>query len=222
MVLDQLVAAEYDLGELTACWHLFSSVNDTYAVEFGDTAYALRVHLANPWWISHDDELRFELDLLDHLHAAGVQVPVPIKRRNGDPLGRLDDGRSYTLFTWAPGEPGHDTANRVRLIGETLARIHVESDRFESPYSRYHLDEANLLDRYLAKLRPSAQHAAFIDELAAEIRRRLATFDPGPTGWGIVHGDVQGLNFHFTQDDQITFLDFDLSGYGWRVYDIAY
>jgi Ser/Thr protein kinase RdoA (MazF antagonist) len=222
MGLDQLVAAEYELGEVTGFRHLFSSVNDTYAVRLGGTSYALRVHRADPWWIAHDEELRFELDLLDHLNEAGIPVPLPVPRRNGDPLGRLANGRHFTLFTWAPGSPGHDTANRVRLVGETLARIHVASDRFETPHSRYRLDEANLLDRYLAKLRPTAEQAAYIDEHAAEIRRCLATFDPGPTGWGVVHGDVQGLNFHFTDDDQITFLDFDLSGYGWRVYDIAY
>ncbi|MBM7788529.1 phosphotransferase enzyme family protein [Tenggerimyces flavus] len=225
MVLDhliQLVLAEYDLGEITGFRHLFSSVNDTYAVEFGATSYALRVHRADPWWIGHDDELRFELDLLHHLHGAGINVPVPIERTNGDPLGRLENGRHYSLFSWAPGKPGEGSPKRVGLVGETLARIHVASDGFQSPYGRYHLDEANLLDRYLAKLRPTDGQAAYIEEHAAEIRRRLATFDPGPTGWGVVHGDVQSLNFHFTDDDQITFLDFDLSGYGWRVYDLAY
>jgi Ser/Thr protein kinase RdoA (MazF antagonist) len=222
MVLDQLVVAEYDLGTLTAVRPLFSSVNETYAVEFGPTRYALRVHRADPWWIAHEDELRFELDLLRHLDLNGIAVPVPIDRTNGDPLGRLEDGRYYTLFSWAPGRPGEGTLKRVRLVGETLARIHVASDGFTSPHRRYHLDQTNLLDRYLAKLRPDAPQAAVIEEHAAEIRRRLATFDPGPTGWGVVHGDVQSLNFHFTDDDRITFLDFDLAGYGWRIYDIAY
>jgi len=222
MVLDQLVTAEYDLGTLTAVRPLFSSVNETYAVEFGSTLYALRVHRADPWWIAHEDELRFELDLLHHLDRSGIAVPVPIDRTNGDPLGRLEDGRHYTLFSWAPGRPGEGSLKRVRLVGETLARIHIASDGFASPYGRYHLDEANLLDRYLAKLRPDTSQAAVIEEHATEIRRRIAAFDPGPTGWGVVHGDVQSLNFHFTDDDRITFLDFDLAGYGWRVYDVAY
>lgn len=222
MVLDQLVTAEYDLGTLTAVRPLFSSVNETYVVEFGPRLYALRVHCADPWWIAHEDEYRFELDLLHHLDRAGIAVPVPIDRVHGDPLGRLEDGRRYTLFSWVPGRPGEGSLKRVRLVGETLARIHVASDSFASPHGRYHLDQANLLDRYLAKLHPDASQAAVIDEHAAEIRRRLAAFDPGPTGWGVVHGDVHSLNFHFTDDDQIAFLDFDLAGYGWRVYDIAY
>lgn len=222
MVLDQLVTAEYDLGTLTTVRPLFSSVNETYAVEFDSTMYALRVHRLDPWWIAREDEFRFELDLLRHLDRAGIAVPVPIDRTNGDALGRLEDGRHYTLFSWAPGRPGEGSLKRVRLVGETLASIHVASTGFTSPYDRYHLDQANLLDRYLAKLRPDALQAAVIEEHAAEIRSRIATFDPGPTGWGVVHGDVQSLNFHFTGDDRITFLDFDLAGYGWRIYDVAY
>lgn len=50
----------------------------------------------------------------------------------------------------------------------------------------------------------------------------MEAFDPGATGWGVIHGDVQGMNFHFDDEDRITFLDFDLCGYGWRAYEIAY
>ena len=37
-----------------------------------------------------------------------------------------------------------------------------------------------------------------------------------------MHGDVQGLNHNFTTDGEITWFDFDLCGYSWRAYDIAY
>jgi homoserine kinase type II len=63
---------------------------------------------------------------------------------------------------------------------------------------------------------------AFVRHQVADIRRRLQTFDPGPSGWGIIHADPQVLNIHFTDDDQITIFDFDLCAYGWRAYDLAY
>ena len=37
-----------------------------------------------------------------------------------------------------------------------------------------------------------------------------------------MHGDVQGHNHHLTEDGQIIWFDFDLCGWGWRAYDIAY
>lgn len=59
-------------GPVTACRHLFTSVNPTYAVQAGGTSYALRVHGADKWWIGSDDDPHFELDLLEHLPARSV------------------------------------------------------------------------------------------------------------------------------------------------------
>ena len=68
----------------------------------------------------------------------------------------------------------------------------------------------------------SPSDVEYIRTQIADIRQRLRAFDAGPGGWGIVHGDVQPLNHHLTDDGHITWLDFDLCGYGWRAYDIAY
>src|SRR5262249_54605790 len=51
---------------------------------------------------------------------------------------------------------------------------------------------------------------------------RLRGFDPGPGGWGVIHGDPQVLNCHFTPDGAVNFFDFDHCGFGWRAYDLAY
>ena len=106
-----------------------------------------------------------------------------------------------------------------------MAAIHLAADSFHTAHPRYHLDLSSLPDRWteqfdLEGLRTSK--AEFVQGRIEEIRQRFTAFDPGPTGWGIIHGDVQGLNFHFDRNNQITFLDFDLCGYGWRAYDIAY
>nr|WP_238362594.1 phosphotransferase [Actinopolymorpha pittospori] len=212
-----------------------SGGNDTYAVEISGVRYALRIYGRHRWYVSGPDDYRFELGLLDHLHAEGVPVSVPIRRRDGDPLGRVPttDGDLYfSLFSWAPGAPGHtDTLTKPQayLLGQTLAAIHVTADRYkpEPGHRRYALDERTLLDRFVQELEPSlgqddASDVAFIRSQITDIRRRIRAFDPGPGGWGIVHGDVQPLNHHFTEDGQITWFDFDLCGYGWRAYDIAY
>lgn len=225
-----LFTTEYDRGTPDECRLLHTGLNDTYAVRVDGAQYALRVHGSHKWWIGGEDDLRFELGLLDHLDAEGLPVSVPLARRHGDPLGRLrtsSGDRFFTLFTWAPGRPGDGTPERVRLLGETLAAIHVAADTYQPAHSRYTLDERSLLDRFVRQLEPSLQRddpadVAFVEENIADIRRRIRTFDPGPGGWGVVHGDVQSLNIHFTGDDQITFLDFDLCGYGWRAYDVAY
>ncbi|HEU0165175.1 MAG TPA: phosphotransferase, partial [Thermomicrobiales bacterium] len=82
-------------------------------------------------------------------------------------------------------------------------------------------------DRFVDLMEPSLADddpadAAFIRSQIVEIRQRLRDLDPGEGGWGLIHGDVQELNFHFTAENQITFFDFDLCGYGWRAYEISY
>lgn len=224
----RLVIKNYDLGPITDCRHLFSSVNHTYAVETDSARYAVRIHDGQKWWISSEADLLFELDLLDHLHAHAVPVSYPIPGRDGQRLTRVDTpvGQRYlVLFSWAAGAPSHDTGAKVFRVGATMAAIHVASDSFQTALPRYRLDLSTLLDRYLDKLGMDDQPASdtrLVHRHIAQIRQCITTFDPGPTGWGIIHGDVQGLNFHFDDADRITFLDFDLCGYGWRAYDVAY
>lgn len=224
----RLVAEHYDVGPITGSRHLFSSVNHTYAVEAESDCYAVRVHAGKKWWISSEADLLFELDLLDHLHARGVPVSYSLPGRDGQRLRNIDTpmGRRYlVLFSWAPGAPSHDTHAKAFRVGATMAAIHVAADTFRTGHPRYRLDLSTLLQRHLDKLELDCQRpsdVSLVHRHIAEIRQRIADFDPGRTGWGIIHGDVQGLNFHFDGADRITFLDFDLCGYGWRAYEIAY
>lgn len=231
----RLVTADYEIGDLGEIRLMNSGVNDTYTVTVGHTKYALRIYGHTRWYISGPGDYRFELGLLNHLHAQGVPVSVPIPRRDGDLLSTLNTPhgvRHTALFSWAPGTPGHPktlTKAQAYLIGKTLAAIHVAADSYrpEPGHDRFHLDERTLLDRFVAELEPSLRDddpadVRFIRAWIAEIRRCVRGFEPGPGGWGIVHGDVQPLNHHLADDGQITWFDFDHCGYGWRTYDIAY
>jgi Ser/Thr protein kinase RdoA (MazF antagonist) len=136
--------------------------------------------------------------------------------------------RYCTLFSWAPGRPrGRDLdGEAASTVGRTLATIHVAADGYVSRFPRYSLDEHTLLDRPLRLMEPtlrrdSVADARFIREQAEEIRVRLRSFGQGDGRWGVIHGDVQVLNYHLTAGGDITFFDFDLCGYGWRLYDIA-
>jgi Ser/Thr protein kinase RdoA (MazF antagonist) len=227
----RLVAAEYDVGSPDSCRLLYAGHNDTYEVAVDAQKYAFRLHTRGKWWLTGESDARFELDLLSHLHGHDVPVSYPLPRRNGDLLGSVkapEGDRLYSLFSWAPGNPPEDmTVDQAYLLGRTLAAIHVAADLHEPKHSRYRLDEASKLDRPLAQLDQqirdgSPDDAEVIRHYTAEIRRHLAEFEPGPTGWGIIHGDIQDLNFHFDADGRITVFDFDMCGYGWRAYDLAY
>lgn len=222
-----LISKHYDVSPPVRVRTLQATRNHTLAVITADARYALRIR-GDAWWIGHRSELVFELDLLDHLAADGLAVSTAVPRRDGNRIGVVQDGhreRTYSLFTWAPGRPGAPTPADARLVGATLARIHLSADTFVSRHHRYRLDVATMLDRNLPTIERDledapADSAAAIRVHIAEIRRRLRGFDPGPSGWGVIHGDVQQLNFHI-DNGALTFFDFDLCGWGWRIADIA-
>lgn len=227
-----LVQREYRLGTPSGCVLVSQGMNDVYRIDLPGGPYVLRLHGAGKWWLTEEPDFRFELDLLVHLHRHGVPVSYPVPRSNGDTLGRIRwDGleRFYSLFTWAPGVPGgvDMTRDQAYVVGRLIAEIHVCSDLFRTDLRRYELGEETLLDRPLRVMEPRLRRTepavvAYIRTEIENIRERLRSFDPGPDGWGIVHGDVQELNYHLTPDGKIMIFDFDLCGYGWRAYDVAY
>lgn len=152
----RLVSERYDLGPVSTCRHLFSSINHTYSVHAGDGSWAARVH-GDKWWISSESDLLFELDLLDHLHARGVPVSYPITTRDGRRLITIDTlagPRCFVLFSWAPGKPDAQTCGRVFRVGATMAEIHVAAETFQTENPRYRMDLSTLLDRFLDRLWP--------------------------------------------------------------------
>jgi Ser/Thr protein kinase RdoA (MazF antagonist) len=230
--IKRVVASEYDIGIPDHCRLIFAGHNDTYEIAVGTERYAFRLQ-SRKWWKQGESAARFELDLLTHLHQHDVPVSYPLPRKNGDLLGVIrapEADRFYSLFTWAPGRTVDDqdlTPEQAFVVGRTMAAIHIVSDRHEPTHERYRMDEHILLERSLTELEDELRAAepddvTTIEHYAAEIRDRLREFDPGPTGWGIIHGDVYWANFHFDGDGRITMFDFDLCGYGWRAYDLAY
>ena len=230
--VSQLIAGDYSLSP-TRVRLIANGVNDTYAVEADGTSFAFRVYGQAKSWIRTTSDLRFELDLLTHLRARQAPVSSPLERRSGDTLGTWPSStgnRYYALFSWCPGGPIDTeslTVEEGTRLGAGLASIHVHADTFVTPHSRYSLDERTLLKSSLEHMRPrldeaDSEAARFIENSAAQISDQLRTFHPGPAGWGIIHADPQVLNCHFSDDGAIGFFDFDLCGFGWRTYDIAY
>ena len=147
--------------------------NDTYLVaDVEGDRRVLRVYNRDKYWIRSESDLRFELDLLEHLAVAGLGVIRPYQRTVGDRLGRLmapEGERCFALFTYAPGKPlyeGTPSAEQWREFGSGIAQMHLEMDSFTTSYDRYHLDERILVERPLTSLAPYAGSGRAAADLA--------------------------------------------------------
>jgi len=232
--LARLVEREYPIAAPVEVSLLNRGFNDTYLVtDVEGGRRVLRVYNREKYWIRSESDLRFELDLLEHLAAAGLGVIRPYQRRVGDRLGRLmapEGERCFALFTHAPGKPSYEatpTAEQWREFGSGIARMHLEMDGFHTSHDRYHLDERILIERPLASLAPyaaSGQAAADLAELeklgerlAGKIQRLRAIGG----AYGIIHADLHRGNTNVDGDGRFVTFDFDHCGFGLRAYDLV-
>ncbi|MGN9909873.1 phosphotransferase enzyme family protein [Phytohabitans sp. LJ34] len=232
--LAQLVKREYAIAAPVKVSLLNRGFNDSYLVtDVEGGRRVLRVYNREKYWIRSESDLRFELDLLDHLAASGLGVIRPYPRAAGDRLGRLmapEGERCFALFTHAPGAPLHEgtlTAEQWREFGSGIARMHLAMDAFVTSHDRYHLDERILVERPLASLAPyagsgrAAAHLAELgklgDWLTGEIQR-LRAIDGA---YGIIHADLHLGNANIDGDGRFVTFDFDHCGFGLRAYDLV-
>ena len=115
------------------------------------TMYERRIDIA---------DLPYFLGLLDHLAARGCPVPRTIHDRDGAAF-RTERGKAVALIEFLPGvSPSRPTPDQARAVGETLARMHLESAGF---------------DRTRANTMDFAANLATLERCGAD---RLATIDP--------------------------------------------
>ncbi len=160
----ELVEREYTIAAPVKVGLLNRGFNDAYLVtDVEGGRRVLRVYNREKYWIRSESDLRFELDLLEHLAAAELGVIRPYQRAHGDRLGRLiapEGQRHFALFTHAPGTPlneGTLNAEQWHAYGSDIARMHQRMDTFSTSHDRYHLDERMLIERPLAGLAPYAR-----------------------------------------------------------------
>ncbi|GAA1039620.1 hypothetical protein GCM10009557_58760 [Virgisporangium ochraceum] len=232
--LARLLEREYAIVAPVTVSLLNRGFNDTYRVTDADGGRrVLRVYNRDKYWIRSESDLLFELDLLEHLAAAGLAVVRPYPRTTGDRLGRLgapEGERGFALFTHAPGRPSYEgtlTADQWRGFGAGIARMHREMDAFRTDHDRYHLDERVLIHRPLAGLAPYAGSERALADLAELTRlggqltdrlRRLRTI---PGAYAIVHADLHRGNTHVDDEGRFRTFDFDHCGFGLRAYDLV-
>ncbi|MEM9603067.1 MAG: phosphotransferase [Pseudomonadota bacterium] len=194
------------------------------------TCFALRVHRQG---YQRTAALASELHWMQHLHGAGLPVPVPVPSDDGRLL-RHQDGFAVDVLTWLDGEPlgqsGTPLAHADRegcffRLGQTLARVHAASDAWALPggfeRSAWDLDgligDAPLWGPYLDSPALTAAQRGTLARVRDALR---AALDGSTLDYGLIHADAVPENVLLTPDG-VALIDFDDSGFGYRLFDVA-
>ncbi|SFV36884.1 homoserine kinase [Hyphomicrobium facile] len=207
----------YALGRLLSFKGIAEGVENTnYLVHTTDgtfilTLYEKRVDPA---------DLPFFLGLMEHLSAAGVTCPLPVRDKSGRVLNELA-GRQAALITFLEGVwPKRPKVVHALELGKALARMHIAGEGFP-------LKRANALG--LAGWRPlfdkfSSRTEEICDglhDLIADELRYLERSWPKDLPQGVIHADLFPDNVFFVEDGLSGIIDFYFACNDAFAYDIA-
>ncbi|AHI26553.1 serine kinase [Komagataeibacter xylinus] len=208
------------------------SENVIFRIDAGDgRRYALRLH--RPGYHSAP-EIRSELAWLDALHAAGLEVPLPIPADDGLTLRsvRCDDGvtRHAVLFVWMDGTeptPDIDPAAFDRL-GRITARLHGHSRHWVRPegfirkaWTPDTMTGPHALwgrwDRVPGMTEPAC---SLIARCVRQVDAQLAGYGTQSHRFGLIHADLRLANL-LVSGTHTRLIDFDDCGISWFMQDLA-
>jgi homoserine kinase type II len=213
----ELFLSAYDLGEP----HVFKGIaegvsNSNYFLQTAKASFILTLYEKRV----EEEDLPFYLGLMEHLAAAGINAPTPVRRRSGAMTGMLN-GKPAAILTFLDGVSlRRPTAEHCTRAGAALAEMHSAGAQFK-------MRRANALGhegwRQLASASAGdadriadGMKALIDDELAAQ-----GTQWPGGLPYGIVHADLFPDNVLFVEDKVSGLIDFYFACYDVLALDLA-
>lgn len=201
----------------------------------GGQRVALRLH--RPGYQSTAG-IAAELGWMARLAAQGFPVPEPVAGSSG---GWLTDagGRAASCVAWLDGIPigaaeqplpgGIDEQKALfHAIGGLVAWLHNETDGGALPaeFARPAWDEEGLLGsaplwgRFWENPAFTSSERDLINAARDRARGQMQAFRATGGDYGAIHADVLRENI-LRQDDRLVLIDFDDSGAGFRMFDLA-
>lgn len=211
--------------------------NAIYAVRLTTGARAaLRLHRVG---YQSAEAIQSELVWTAALADAGLPVPRPLPARSGALLHRLSTGRYASVVEWVAGRPLGQAwtplqgppdlnADRFHRIGALLARLHEVTDALALPegFTRPAWDAEGLLGerplwgRFWENPALTTRESAVLAEARAAARARLEALRVEGADYGLIHADLMRENI-LVHGPALRLIDFDDSGFGFRLYDLG-
>jgi Ser/Thr protein kinase RdoA (MazF antagonist) len=211
-----------------------SLINNEYNATFkvvvnDDQRYALRININSP---RTSENLKAEVSWVNYLYKDGrVKVAKPITSTQGNLFASIrheDSSRELhcVLYSWLPGSELDDEPEliQIKALGAAMAQMHIVAKDFQLPADSnlpsldhvmwwtedYLLSDKSVLDQESRDL--ISQTLLVID---AHIKSLYAGSSPI-----VIHADLHGGNVLWDVDS-LSVLDFDDSGIGLPVQDLA-
>ncbi len=232
--MDHIVENALVLWDMEGARHrlIATRENRVYRVDHAGEAFALRLHRTG---YRTDQELWSELQWMNAIARGGLRVPKPV-RSASDTFLHVVDGTQVDVLTWLAGEPigesgaSLEAADRTGLfhaIGREMAKLHAISDEWAIPegFERCAWDREGLLgdqplwDRFWENPTLSDDDRTLFLAVRDRTDGALKRLEP-ELDFGLIHADLVRENI-MADGNKLQLIDFDDSGFGFRLFDLA-
>ncbi|MCR8556688.1 phosphotransferase [Mucilaginibacter sp. BJC16-A38] len=223
--LNDFISERYGLRD-TSCRLLIRNVSDTYIVENQTDKYIFKIYRDAHRKL---DEIEGEAELLTILNDKGASVSYPIKDLSGAIIQSFNaaEGTRYgMLFTYAKGRVVNVmNEEQLTTLGREMATVHNITSSIQLNHKRieFHIDTTII--QPLETVKPAfvelEEEYADLIAVSKTVIAKLNEFDFTNFSYGYCHYDFLPKNFHFDEDNKLTFFDFDFAGKGYLANDIT-
>ncbi len=214
--------------------------NIVFKVDTVDGPHALRLHRAG---YHSEAVIRSELEWMAMLSGKGFVAPQPAVTRSGGLVYRQKNAagadRLFSLLSWLPGLPfgashkplqhkGRQRLDLMREIGAKLAQLHLLTDSWQPSrqFQRPSWDRNGLVGpqpfwgRFWECANLSMTDLEWLCKLRSDCSLGLDIYERQGADMGLIHADLARENILVDGSD-VHFIDFDDSGFGYRMFDVA-
>jgi Ser/Thr protein kinase RdoA (MazF antagonist) len=204
---------------------IYNYRNAIYLVGSDTAKYVFKVYSGKSQLASIKDEIK----VLNILNDRSVPVSYPLKALRNDQIVKVFQEASVNygvLFTYAIGESHLILSpNQLHVTGKELGNMHnillpmkVNNIKVRYTISSMMVDSLKIIKPSFIGLENDYK---YIYQLALKVIDKLKKLHIKTFNVGLCHGDLTPNNLHFDIDDNLTFFDFDVMGYGYQVMDIV-
>lgn len=235
MTLDQLAAEAARHWGGTPTRLILNRENAVFEMAIPNGRAALRLHREG-----YQDDVAIESELwwCAALARQGVAVPSALSAKEGY-LVTLSTGRKASAISWVEGEalgvagipfdePLSLTLDKHHALGQLLARFHDATDglTFPASFTRPNWDVSGLVGetpfwgRFWDHPVATQDQRKLLIHTRSFLRERLDDHAARGASYGPIHADVLRENV-LVNGRSLTLIDFDDSGFGFRLYDLG-
>src|SRR5215213_3532902 len=200
--------------------HVQDSDNSVYSFSAGEPAQRYFLRLTSSEHRQHD-QIQAELDFILYLSGEGLGASRPIASSENRLVETISPDFFACVFESASGslvEVGSNDWNQklFETWGGFMGRMHRAAERYvpRGP-KRFRWDEDQVIVNFEMHVPANETSARREFDCVLDYVTRQSS-----NNFGLIHGDLCRVNFHYDGTDLIAF-DFDDSCYHWFVYDLV-